>query len=69
MGMSGAEVSLLQEKLRKIGYTLNVDGDFGPATKRAVMNSQQDYKLTVDGVVGPLTWSIIERLQGTPEEG
>lgn len=68
MGMSGPEVSLLQEKLRKIGYNLNVDGDFGPATKRAVLTFQHDYRLTEDGIVGPLTWSIIERLQGTPDE-
>lgn len=68
MGMSGSEVSLLQEKLRKIGYALNVDGDFGPATKRAVMSFQHDYSLAEDGIVGPLTWSIIERLQGTPDE-
>lgn len=68
MGMAGSEVSLLQEKLRKIGYNINVDGDFGPATKRAVMNFQHDYKLAEDGIAGPLTWSIIERLQGTPDE-
>lgn len=68
MGVSGPEVSLLQEKLRKIGYSLNVDGDFGPATKRAVMSFQHDYSLAEDGIVGPLTWSIIERLQGTPDE-
>jgi N-acetylmuramidase/Putative peptidoglycan binding domain len=66
MGVSGADVSLMQEKLRKIGYNVTVDGDFGPATKRAVMNFQSDYGLPNDGVVDPLTWSIIERLQGTP---
>lgn len=66
MGMSGPEVSQLQEKLRKIGYTLNIDGDFGPATKRAVMSFQQEHGLDVDGIVGALSWSIIERLQGTP---
>lgn len=66
VGSSGVDVSQLQEKLRKLGYTVNVDGDFGPATKNVVTKFQEDHDLTADGVAGPLTWSIIERLQGTP---
>lgn len=68
VGMSGVEISQLQEQLRKLGYTVNVDGDFGPATKQAVKKFQEDHSLLADGIAGPLTWSIIERLQGTPEE-
>lgn len=68
VGTSGTEVSQLQEKLRKLGYTVNVDGDFGPATKQAVMKFQEDHNLQADGIAGPLTWSVIERLQGTPED-
>jgi len=68
VGSSGVEVSQLQEKLRKLGYTVNVDGDFGPATKTVLTKFQQDHELVTDGVAGPLTWSIIERLQGTPDD-
>ncbi|WP_348649047.1 N-acetylmuramidase domain-containing protein [Rhizobium leguminosarum] len=68
VGTSGADVSQLQEKLRKLGYTVNVDGDFGPATKQAVVEFQMDHDLEADGIAGPLTWSIVERLQGIPEE-
>ncbi|MER8777019.1 N-acetylmuramidase domain-containing protein [Mesorhizobium sp. M0977] len=68
VGVSGVDVSQLQEKLRKLGYTVNVDGDFGPATKQAVTEFQQDHDLRPDGIAGPLTWSVIERLQGTPED-
>ncbi|MBY5904163.1 DUF3380 domain-containing protein [Rhizobium leguminosarum] len=68
IGTSGVDVSQLQEKLRKLGYTVNVDGDFGPATKQAVMKFQEDHDLQADGIAGPLTWSVIERLQGIPED-
>ena len=33
------------------------DGSFGPATKNAVENFQQNEGLSVDGNCGPLTWS------------
>lgn len=32
------------------------DGDFGPVTERAVKAWQKRHGLTVDGVVGPVTW-------------
>lgn len=38
------------------GYTLEIDGIFGPLTTEAVKDFQSKHGLTPDGVVGPLTW-------------
>ena len=51
-GSTGPEV----EELQKI-LGIKVDGDFGPATKLAVMKYQAQNGLTADGIVGPKTWA------------
>ena len=61
-GSKGQHVGGLQGILNgKAGQGLKLDGDFGPATERAVRNWQRFFGLGVDGIVGPQTWkSLLE---------
>jgi len=60
-GSRGTEVADLQTLLRKLGFPLVVDGDFGAATELAVMRIQAQHRTTVDGVVGPQSWKVLDR--------
>jgi len=59
MGTKGHAVATLQGLLNARGYEVEVDSDFGPKTKRAVMAFQKDAGAVVDGIVGPHTWSLL----------
>lgn len=54
-GATGLQVRLLQVRLRRAGYSLVVDGSFGPATDAAVRAYQGAHGLSKDGSVGPAT--------------
>jgi hypothetical protein len=58
-GTSGADVRFLQERLVTHGYRVDVDGDFGPETVRALEQFQAGAHLTVDGIVGDRTWTAL----------
>ncbi len=53
-GLKGAPVKRLQEKLGLI-----IDGDFGPATMKAVKAFQTKAGLVVDGIAGPDTFAAM----------
>lgn len=59
-GDQGDAVKQIQKKLveKKIAK-LEIDGEFGPMTQRAVKAFQKLKKLEVDGVVGPMTWKAL----------
>src|SRR5260370_15449896 len=63
-GDTGPAVQTLQSRLNGWGATLTVDGSFGRAALAAVKAFQAAQKLTVDGVVGPQTWSALNQDPG-----
>jgi hypothetical protein len=54
-GDRGSEVTEVQTILKGYGYTVVVDGTFGPQTEKAVRSWQKSNGLVVDGIVGPAT--------------
>lgn len=51
--ISNNHVLFIQKLLNKLGYTLQEDSMFGPNCKKATIDFQQHYNLTVDGCIGP----------------
>lgn len=63
-GSKGKAVRDLQETLLALGYKLprfGADGDFGSETEAAVKAFQKKQGLEVDGIVGPLTHTSLDR--------
>ncbi len=67
-GLSGSTVKNAQTLLIRHGYSCggrvisgreNPDGDFGPATEKAVKSFQHLRKLEADGEIGEKTWSAL----------
>lgn len=64
-GSTGEDVAKLQEALAERDYDVGPqDGDFGPRTRRAVVEFQRERNLEADGVVGADTWEEL----GNPAE-
>lgn len=57
--LEGSDVVRLQEALKQAGMAIAVDGEFGPATDKAVKEFQKQKNLTTDGIVGPQTRNIM----------
>jgi peptidoglycan hydrolase-like protein with peptidoglycan-binding domain len=66
-GDTGAAVKTLQTRLNAWGATLPVDADFGAATLAAVEAFQTAQHLSVDGIVGPLTWAALNESPSGPQ--
>ena len=54
-----AEVTVLQQKLAALGFTVTADGSFGPGTKAAVQQFQTSKGLPATGVVDAATWKAL----------
>jgi len=52
----GDDVALWQGRMNERGFGLVVDGKYGPKSKAACIEFQQQQGLDADGIVGPLTW-------------
>jgi len=62
LGSKGDEVRRIQEKLKSEGfYKGPIDGDFGGGTEAAVKAFQKKNGLSVDGIVGSITWNALFR--------
>lgn len=64
-GSVGEYVKLLQKILIKLGYDLggtSIDGKFGKKTENAVKKFQKSKGLVADGIVGPLTWTELDKV-------
>ena len=64
---NGNFIKILQYLLNEYGANLSVDGDFGGATYRAVLNFQKNNNLTADGIVGRNTWNKLLNINPSGE--
>jgi peptidoglycan hydrolase-like protein with peptidoglycan-binding domain len=63
-GSTGLPVRRLQSRMGAVGFELGgVDGRFGAKTETAVKELQQQANLTIDGIVGPDTWNVVDALE------
>jgi len=63
IGSGGPDVRVVQSLLNRIGYNAGpVDGIYGSRTYQAVIAFQRNNGLVADGIVGPATWSVLDRL-------
>lgn len=66
-------VRAIQARLNELGFSLDVDGDFGPKTESALKRFQathidkQGAPLVVDGQVGPITWAALFDIDAPPQ--
>lgn len=59
-GSQGEKVWKLQERLKELGYyTGEVDGQFGPGTREAVIAFQKKNRLDADGLAGEETQKVL----------
>ncbi|WP_022793454.1 N-acetylmuramoyl-L-alanine amidase [Marinococcus halotolerans] len=65
----GEEVQALQEQLNEAGFHVTDQPTtyFGPQTKAAVEEFQQEYELSIDGVAGPETLTKLDEVQEEEE--
>jgi peptidoglycan hydrolase-like protein with peptidoglycan-binding domain len=64
IGSTGLPVRRAQKRMNLVGFDVGgVDGRYGAKTESAVKHLQERFQVTIDGVVGPQTWAIIDALE------
>ena len=67
-GSRGEDVKTLQGRLHDLGYyTDEIDGQFGAATKAAVIDFQRANGLETDGMVGSETKALLYSVEARPK--
>jgi peptidoglycan hydrolase-like protein with peptidoglycan-binding domain len=60
LGSTGADVTVLQQRLNTLGFNVGAaDGSFGAGTKAAVIAFQNKKGLPADGIVNAATWAAL----------
>lgn len=54
--MRGADVKTWQIQMKKRGWRIETDGEFGPASERVLRLFQEEKGMMVDGELGPKSW-------------
>jgi peptidoglycan hydrolase-like protein with peptidoglycan-binding domain len=63
-GSRGDEVRALQEKLKKLGFSIDADGIFGDKTHAAIITLQTVFGYDIDGMAGPATLKLVDQQAG-----
>jgi predicted chitinase len=61
-GMTNTEVAQWQKFLKSQGFTISVDGNFGKISTAVTKEFQKENNLKADGLVGPGTIAVAEKL-------
>jgi peptidoglycan hydrolase-like protein with peptidoglycan-binding domain len=68
-GASGSEITVIQERLRQLGYfNQSPTGNFGSVTRNAVIQFQRQNGLNPDGVIGSQTINLLFSASARPTQ-
>lgn len=60
------DLKRVQRRLKRRGWSIKVDGFYGPQTARVVRAFQEEKGLVVDGLIGKVTWTKAWTAEVTP---
>jgi peptidoglycan hydrolase-like protein with peptidoglycan-binding domain len=61
-GMSGHDVKILQDFLKRAGFDTGVDGEYGSGTTKSVKLFETDQQVTVDGMINAADIDLLRSL-------
>jgi hypothetical protein len=66
--MRGSDIGRVQVTLQSLGFKVGADGLFGRETANAVEDFQRKKGITIDGVVGRMTWASLFNEPAAPPD-